>query len=102
MEISRVEGVVGGYIVTDGKATLSHFKILASDPAYVGHERHNTSVIVHAPGDMGVADPLSLNGTIGWKCSDCTPHSTRKVEIVNEENVNPHFKRPEEFGLEVK
>jgi N4-gp56 family major capsid protein len=44
--------------------------------------------IVHQPGDSGVADPLNLNGTIGWKCYAVYPilDSNRAVEVIGTSN----------------
>lgn len=44
--------------------------------------------IVHQPGDSGVADPLNLNGTIGWKCYAVFPilDSSRAVEVIGTSN----------------
>lgn len=44
--------------------------------------------IVHQPGDSGVADPLNLNGTIGWKCYAVFPilDSNRAVEVIGTSN----------------
>jgi N4-gp56 family major capsid protein len=44
--------------------------------------------IVHQPGDSGVADPLNLNGSIGWKCYAVYPilDSNRAVEVVGTSN----------------
>jgi N4-gp56 family major capsid protein len=40
--------------------------------------------IVHQPGDSGVADPLNLNGTIGWKAFAVFPilDANRIVEVI--------------------
>jgi N4-gp56 family major capsid protein len=40
--------------------------------------------IVHQPGDSGVADPLNLNGSIGWKTYAVFPvlDSNRAIEII--------------------
>jgi N4-gp56 family major capsid protein len=40
--------------------------------------------IVHQPGDSGVADPLNLNGSIGWKTYAVFPvlDSNRAIEVI--------------------
>lgn len=40
--------------------------------------------IVHQPGDSGVADPLNLNGSIGWKAYAVYPvlDSQRAIEVI--------------------
>lgn len=40
--------------------------------------------IVHQPGDSGVADPLNLNGTIGWKAFAVFPilDANRIIELI--------------------
>ena len=40
--------------------------------------------IVHQPGDSGVADPLNLNGSIGWKTYAVYPvlDSARAIEVI--------------------
>jgi N4-gp56 family major capsid protein len=40
--------------------------------------------IVHQPGDSGVADPLNLNGSIGWKAYAVYPvlDSFRAIEVI--------------------
>lgn len=44
--------------------------------------------IVHQPGDSGVADPLNLNGTIGWKAYAVFPilDANRIIEVVGTSN----------------
>ena len=101
-QIQRVTGVVGGYILIRSKLTLTHLRLLAADEQYLGHETHNTSIVIHHQGDMGVADALNLNGSVGWKCSDCVTKVPYEPVIINEANVNPHFQRPAEFGLVIK
>lgn len=45
--------------------------------------------IVHQPGDSGVADPLNLNGSIGWKAYAVFPvlDSARAIEIIGTSNA---------------
>lgn len=44
--------------------------------------------IVHQPGDSGVADPLNLNGTIGWKTYAVYPvlDANRIIELIGTSN----------------
>ena len=44
--------------------------------------------IVHQPGDSGVADPLNLNGTIGWKTFAVFPilDANRIIELIGTSN----------------
>lgn len=44
--------------------------------------------IVHQPGDSGVADPLNLNGTIGWKAYAVFPilDANRIIEVIGTSN----------------
>jgi N4-gp56 family major capsid protein len=44
--------------------------------------------IVHQPGDSGVADPLNLNGTIGWKTYAVFPilDANRIIELIGTSN----------------
>ncbi len=44
--------------------------------------------IVHQPGDSGVADPLNLNGTIGWKTYAVFPilDANRIIEVIGASN----------------
>jgi N4-gp56 family major capsid protein len=44
--------------------------------------------IVHQPGDSGVADPLNLNGTIGWKSYAVFPilDANRIIEVIGTSN----------------
>lgn len=44
--------------------------------------------IVHQPGDSGVADPLNLNGTMGWKAYAVFPilDANRIIELIGTSN----------------
>lgn len=79
--ISRIDGVVGGFISLDCDIYQNHIfePVLEALHEDMRPHSHHEDVrfIFHPLGDPGVAEPLNTIATMGWKCNECTRGKTK-------------------------